>query len=79
MYTRPFTDELRELIDRYRERFADREDDGFGTMMVPPHVTHDELVERIERSLDEDEPIDLLAEYYDEETRRAVENGDILL
>ena len=79
MYSGPFTEELRELINRYRERFAGREDDGFGTMIVPSDMTHDELVERIERSLDEDRPIDLLAEYYDEETRRAVGNGDMLL
>lgn len=75
MYTGGFTHELRDLIRRYEERF----DTVLGTMVLPPDLSRDDLGARLDRALADDEPIDILEEYYDEEFAEALRQGDILI
>ena len=78
MYTGGFSEELDDLLEQYKERFTGRPGDGFGTMVLPPEMTHDELVERLRRALDEDKPIDVPLEYYGPKFKESVMRGDIL-
>lgn len=74
MYSGEFSSELKDLLAQYEERWG-----GVGTLDIAPHVTHDQLVERIRRAIAEGEPVDIGEEYYSPEAQQAILNGDILL
>jgi hypothetical protein len=77
MYEGKVSKRLRELIGQYRERFKDEPKDGFS--LFDTDLSHDALVTRLERALAEGKPYDPRAEEWDEETRRQVESGEIIL
>jgi hypothetical protein len=77
MYEGKVSKKLGELIHRYHERFRGDLRDGFS--LFETELNHDALVARLERALSEGIPYDPRAEEWDEETRRQVESGEIIL
>jgi len=77
MYEGKMSSKLGTLIDQYLKQFKSDPADGFS--LFDTTLSHDKLVARLERALSEGKPYDAQLEEWDEETRKAVESGEIIM